>query len=259
MKHLRFPSIVMFVLAAAACGGSSTSETKTAAAAGKPVDAATAGSVSGTARFDGPAPAPEVVRVSTDKNCVENAGPNPQSDSILVGADGALKNAFVYVKDGLDPGYSFETPTTPVLLDQKGCFYSPRVVGLRVGQPIEIVNSDATMHNVHALPVANTEFNRSQMVKGAKNTEVFTTPEVMVRFMCNVHNWMAAYVGVLPHPYFAVTDAEGRFEIRNLPPGTYTLEAWHEKFGRQTATVTVAAKQAQAAAFTFTLKPETTK
>lgn len=226
---------------------------------GKPVDAATAGSIAGKVRFDGPAPAAETVRVSTDKNCVQDAGPNPQSDAILIAADGALKNSFVYVKEGLDPGYGFEAPTAPVVLDQKGCFYSPRVIGIRVGQPLEIVNSDPTMHNVHAMPVANTEFNRSQPVKGAKNTEVFTTPEVMVRFMCNVHNWMAAYVGVLPHPYFAVTDAAGNFEIRNLPPGTYTLEAWHEKFGRQTATVTVGAKEAKTAAFTFTLKPETTR
>jgi hypothetical protein len=137
------------------------------------------------------------------------------------------------------------------VLDQRGCFYSPRVLGIRVGQPLEIINSDNTMHNVHALPVSNTEFNRSQQNKGAKNTEVFTTPEVMVRFMCNVHNWMAAHIGVLPHPYFAVTDAAGHFDIPNLPPGTYTLEAWHEKFGRQTASVTVAAKQAQTASFAF--------
>lgn len=250
---------IVIVGVSAACGGSGSTETKPAAMTGKPVDAATAGSIAGKVRFDGPAPAAETVRVSTDKNCVQDAGPNPQSDAILIAADGALKNSFVYVKEGLDPGYGFEAPTAPVVLDQKGCFYSPRVIGIRVGQPLEIVNSDPTMHNVHAMPVANTEFNRSQPVKGAKNTEVFTTPEVMVRFMCNVHNWMAAYVGVLPHPYFAVTDAAGNFEIRNLPPGTYTLEAWHEKFGRQTATVTVGAKEAKTAAFTFTLKPETTR
>ena len=248
MKRLVLILVVMVM--AAACG-SGSSDTKPAAPTGKRVDAATAGSISGSVRFDGPAPALETVRVSTDKNCVQDAGPNPQSDAVLIAADGALKNSFVYVKDGLDPSYTFDTPKTPVVLDQKGCFYSPRVIGIRVGQPLEIVNSDSTMHNVHALPVSNTEFNRSQPVKGAKNTEVFTTPEVMVRFMCNVHNWMAAHVGVLPHPYFAVTDAAGKFEIKNLPPGTYTVEAWHEKFGRQTATVTVADKQAQTTAFTF--------
>lgn len=251
MKPLISLSFVMVVAAASAACGSGSSDSKPAAPTGKQVDAATAGSISGSVRFDGPAPAIENVKVSTDKNCVQDAGPNPQSDAVLIAADGALKNSFVYVKDGLDPGYAFDTPTTPVLLDQKGCFYSPRVIGIRVGQPLQIINSDNTMHNVHALPVANTEFNRSQPVKGTKHTEVFTTPEVMVRFMCNVHNWMAAHVGVLPHPYFAVTDAAGKFEIRNLPPGTYTVEAWHEKFGRQTATVTVAEKQAQTAAFTF--------
>jgi plastocyanin len=249
--------LIVLLLASAACGGSGSTETKPAAPTGKPVDLATAGSVSGKVRFDGPAPAMETVKVSTDKNCVENAGPNPQSDAVLIAEDGALRNSFVYVKDGLDPGYGFEMPTAPAILDQKGCFYSPRVIGVRVGQPLEIVNSDDTMHNVHAMPVSNAEFNRSQPTKGIKNTEVFNTPEVMVRFMCNVHNWMAAYVGVLPHPYFAVTDAAGNFEIKNLPPGTYTLEAWHEKFGRQTTTVTVGAKQAQSAAFTF--KAETDK
>jgi plastocyanin len=143
-------------------------------------------------------------------------------------------------------------PATPVELVQKGCVYAPRVMGVRVGQPIDVVNADATMHNVHALPMVNQEFNKSQPLQNSHMTHVFTAPEVMVRFMCNVHSWMSSYVGVMEHPYFAVSDEAGRFEIKNLPPGTYTIEAWHEKFGRRTVDVTVADKQPQTAAFTFT-------
>ena len=234
-----------------ACG-SGTGTPAPAAAPGKKVDTATSGSIAGKVKFDGPPPPPEIVRVSTDKNCVQGAGPNPQSDAILVNADGGLRNAFVWVKDGVDPGYAFDPPAGPAVLDQKGCFYTPRIIGVRVGQAIEIVNSDPTLHNVHALPVANKEFNYGQPKMNDRVTEVFTVPEVMVRFMCNVHGWMAAYVGVVPHPYFAVTDDNGNFEIKNLPPGTYTVEAWHEKFGKTTSTVTVAEKQAQTVAFSFT-------
>jgi plastocyanin len=125
------------------------------------------------------------------------------------------------------------------------------VLGIRVGQTIEIVNSDPTLHNVHAVPISNQEFNKGQPFQGMRERQVFTVPEVMVRFMCNVHGWMAAYVGVVAHPFFAVTDDAGKFELKGLPPGTYTIEAWHEKFGRQTGKVTVGERQAQTAAFTF--------
>ena len=154
---------------------------------------------------------------------MQGAGPNPQSDAVLIGADGALKNVFVYIKDGLDPALLVRRRRPQaVVLDQKGCIYSPRVVGVRVGQPLEIVNSDPTLHNVHALPMANQEFNQGQPFQGIRMTKTFTAPEVMVRFKCDVHGWMAAYVGVVAHPFFAVTDADGTFEMKGLPPGTYT-------------------------------------
>ena len=182
--------------------------------------------------------------------------PNPVSDAVLIAADGGLKNVFVYVKDGLDPAYGFDIPTTTVVLDQKGCRYTPRIVGVRAGQPIDIVNSDPTLHNVHALPMANPEFNQGQPIQGFRTTRTFTTPEVMVRFKCDVHSWMAAHVGVVAHPYFAITKDDGSFEIPNLPPGTYTIEAWHEKFGTQVAKVTIGDKQSQTTSFTFTAKAE---
>jgi len=260
-QSFRF-ALVFVIACSAACGAEVADQAAppatpaTPATPAKKVDLATAGSITGKVRFEGTPPGNEVLRLSTDKKCVQDAGPNPQSDAILVGADGAVKNTFVYVKEGLEPGYAFDAPAGPVVLDQKGCIYSPRVLGVRVGQSIEIVNSDDTMHNVHALPMVNQEFNKSQPRVNDRMSTAFTAPEVMVRFMCNVHGWMAAHVGVVDHPYFAVSDEAGQFEIKNLPPGTYTLEAWHEKFGRSTTRVTVAEKQAQTVAFSFAAQPK---
>jgi len=143
-------------------------------------------------------------------------------------------------------------PKDPVVLDQRGCIYTPRVVGLRVGQSIEVVNSDDTLHNVHALPMQNQEFNHGQQFRNMRLTKTFTVPEVMVRFKCDVHGWMAAWVGVTTHPFFAITGNDGTFSLKGVPPGTYTVEAWHEKFGLRTTQVTVAPSQAQTASFTFT-------
>lgn len=239
----------LILLSTVACG--SGAPPPPPAGGGKIVDAATTGSLSGRAIFTGTPPAVETLRMGYDKACVASAGPNPQSDAVLIGADGALKNAFVYVKEGLDPGYSFDIPATAVVLDQRGCIYTPRVLGVRAGQPFEVLNSDDTLHNVHALPMANQDFNQGTPRKGSKLTRTFTVPEVMVRFKCDVHPWMAAYIGVVAHPFFAVTDASGAFEIKGLPPGTYTVEAWHEKFGTRTATVTLDPKGAQTASFSF--------
>ena len=244
-------SLALAIGLAAACGSGAPEPAATASASGKKVDASTAGAIAGRVVFEGAPPAVELIRMTSDKACIQNAGPNPQSDALLIGGDGGLRNAFVWVKDGLDPEYTFETPTTPVVIDQKGCVYAPRVLGVRVGQPIDVVNSDPTLHNVHALPMVNQEFNHGQPVQYSKLTRTFTAPEVMVRFKCDVHGWMAAWVGVVAHPYFAVTGADGAFQLPNLPPGTYTLEAWHEKLGTKTVQVTVASGQTQAASFTF--------
>jgi plastocyanin len=217
----------------------------------KKVDPATVGSLSGRITYTGTKPPAETIRMGTDQACVQGAGPNPQSDAVLIGADGGLKNVYVHVLTGLDPDYGFDVPTAPAVLDQKGCVYSPRVLGVRAGQPIEIVNSDPTLHNVHAMPMKNGEFNKGQPVQGMREKQVFTVPEVMVRFKCDVHGWMAAWVGVSAHPFFAVTDADGKFEIKGLPPGKYTIEAWHEKFGRQTGDVVIVANQPQTLSLSF--------
>jgi plastocyanin len=198
----------------------------------------------------------EGIKMNADPVCVkENTTPQFQ-ETYAVGSDGkALANVFVYVKDGLG-NYVYDTPTMPMTIDQKSCRYHPHVFGIRVGQPLEILNSDPTLHNIHALPKGNAEFNTGQPIQGMKTTHTFTQKEVMVPFKCDVHGWMNAYVGVLDHPYFAVTKEDGKFELNTLPPGTYTIEAWHEKLGTMTQSVTLGPKDTKEVAFTF--KPVTT-
>ena len=253
-------SVLGVVLATAmvACGGSketSSTSSEPSAPAGTPsgqkVDTATAGDVKGTVSVDGTVPKNEPIKMNADPVCVrENKTPQFQ-ETFTVGSDGkALANVFVYVKDGLG-NYVYDTPTEPARIDQKECRYHPHVFGMRVGQPLEIINSDPTLHNIHALPKGNSEFNTGQPIQGMKTTHTFDKPEVMVPFKCDVHGWMNAYVGVLDHPYFAVSDKDGKFELKDLPAGTYTIEAWHEKLGTQTQSVTLAAKESKDINFTF--------
>jgi plastocyanin len=169
---------------------------------------------------------------------------------VVLGTNGALQNVFIYVKDGLG-NLRFPVPSTPAVLDQKGCRYVPHVLGVQVGQPVEIVNSDPTLHNVHAVPATNQEFNTGQPIQGMKHMHTFSTTEVMVPFKCDVHGWMRAYIGVLDHPFYAVTGADGSFTLKGLPPGTYTVEAWHESLGTQTQSVTIGASERKDVGFIF--------
>jgi len=247
-----------FTLAASmvACGGgqetSTTSAPPAGALSGQRVDAATAGNVTGTVTLEGMAPANEGIKMNADPICVkENKGPQ-QQETYVVGSDGkSLGNVFVYVKDGLG-NYVFDAPTESAKLDQKACRYTPHVFGIRAGQPLEIVNSDPTLHNIHAMGKANQEFNNGQPIQGMKMTHTFTSKEVMLPFKCDVHGWMNAYVGVLDHPYFAVTGTDGKFDLKSLPPGTYTIEAWHERLGPTTQSVTLGEKETKD--ITFSLK-----
>ncbi len=250
MSYLHSLAGAALIVASASCGGSG----KDAAPSGPPpgaqrVDESKAGSLAGRVVLDGTAPANPPIKMAGDPFCISQNPNGATSESVVV-TGGGLENVFVYVKDGLG-NYYFETPTEPVKLDQQGCRYLPHVLGVRTGQPLQIVNSDATMHNVHALPDANREFNLGQPIQNQADKRTFTTKEIMVRFKCDVHGWMQAFVGVMDNPYFAVTHDGGKFELKNLPAGTYTIEAWHEKLGTQTQTVTVAEKQAAEMTFTF--------
>jgi hypothetical protein len=257
--------VIMFAAAAAACGGSKeTSSTggepssPAGTPAGEKVDPATAGNVNGTVALDGMAPKNEAIKMNADPVCIREAkGPQFQ-ETYTVSDDGkALANVFVYIKDGLG-NYVYDTPTEPAKIDQKECRYHPHVFGMRVNQPLEIVNSDPTLHNIHALPKNNQEFNTGQPIQGMKMNHTFTAKEVMVPFKCDVHGWMNAYVGVLDHPYFATSDKSGKFELKNVPPGTYTIEAWHEKLGTQEQKVTLGPKESKDVTFTFKAAGPTT-
>jgi plastocyanin len=239
-----------------ACGGkqetSSTSAEPSAPAAtpaGQKVDTATAGDVKGVVSLDGTAPKNEPIKMNADPVCVKE-NKDPQSQETYEVADGKIANVFIYVKDGLG-NYVYDTPTDTVSIDQKNCRYHPHVFGIRVGQPLQIVNSDPTLHNIHAMPKDNTEFNNGQPIQGMKMSHTFTKPEVMVPFKCDVHGWMNAYVGVMDNPYYAVTAKDGSFELKSLPPGTYTIAAWHEKLGTQEMKVTIGPKETKDVNFTF--------
>jgi len=238
---------VGLALVAGACSKEEPPPAKSAVVA-NPVDPATAGSITGVVKLDGKAPAAQSIAMDSDSYCEKQ--PKNSTESVVVGSDSALQNVFVYVKDGLGDR-AFPVPATAVVLDQKGCRYAPHVLGIQVGQTLEILSSDDTLHNVHAMPQQNREFNMAHQLAGIKHTHVFSTKEVMIPFKCDVHKWMNAFVGVLDHPFYAVTTGTGRFELKGLPPGTYTVEAWHEKLGTQTQKVTIGDKQTSDISFTF--------
>lgn len=184
-------------------------------------------------------------------------GKLPRKESVITNENATLRNVFVYVKNA--PKGDYPVPSEPVLLDQKGCMYTPHVLGLRVGQTIEIRNSDPTAHNVHFVPRKNKEFNKSQPKKGLKDTLVFKRAEVMVPIKCDIHPWMSAYAGVLDHPFFAVTGEDGTFELTGLPPGEYTVETWHEKYGKKKQVVKVAVDETKEIEFTYARPPKKKK
>jgi len=246
---LRVAALFLAVIAAACGGGSQPGESSAPPPTVNPVDPATAGNIAGRVAFDGTAPRAEPVRMDSDPNCARQ-GSGTTDETVVVGTNGALQNVFVYVKDGLGD-LRFPVRSAPAILDQKGCRYVPHVLGVQVGQQVEVLNSDPTLHNVHAVPTANREFNTGQPIQGMKHTHTFSTKEVMVPFKCDVHGWMRAYIGVLDHPFFAVTGSDGSFTLEGLPPGTYTVEAWHESLGTQTQTVTIGASESTDVAFSF--------
>jgi plastocyanin len=240
-----------------ATSGDSTQAGATPAAGGSEVAATTGptgdGVVSGTVHFTGTAPKNPTVDMSEEAVCKAKYTGNPV-DSQYVVNNGGLGNAFVYVKSGLPAGAKYAPPATAAVIDQRGCEYHPRVFGMQVGQKLEIKNDDAVLHNIKAVPHMNRGFNISQPTAGMTTTRTFDKEEVMVPFQCNVHSWMQAHAGVLSHPFYAVSSPDGKFSIKGLPPGTYTVEAWHEKLGTQTGTVTVGKGETKTQDFNFTPK-----
>ena len=208
-------------------------------AASTPIDPATAATVSGTVKFDGTAPKANKIDMSQDPAC---KGTN--TAETLVADGGKLANVFVYVKDGLG-SRSFDAPKDAVEIDQKGCQYHPHVLGVQAGQTVQIKNDDQTTHNIHPTPKDNREWNESQPPAAAPLEKNFAREEIMLPVKCNQHPWMKMYINVVKSPFYAVTGTDGKYEIKGLPPGDYTIAFVHEKLGEQTQKVTVAPKDSK--------------
>ena len=221
------------------------------APAAAPVDAATAATITGTVKLDGAAP--KAVRLKTDSDpfCSKAHASSPlMSEEVETDAKGDLANVVVYIKSGLE-NRTFPTPTATVELAQDGCHYKPHIIALMVNQPLAIVNDDQTTHNIHPTPANNKDWNKSQAPGAEKITDSFAREEVAIPVKCNVHSWMKAYIAVLKTPYFQVTKADGTFEIKNLPPGDYTIAAWQEKYGSTEQKITVGPKESKKVDFVF--------
>jgi hypothetical protein len=205
--------------------------------------------VVGTITLKGAVPKLRVIDMTADPTC-QQQNRKPLPDWVIT-KDGRLANAFVYVKGDMLNVYRFAVPDTEVMLNQHACYFEPHVFGLQVGQSLMIINGDPTQHNTHPTPKLNPEWNQTQAAEAPPLVKTFRRAEVMIPIKCNQHPWMRAYVGVLNHPYFAVSDKTGKFEIRNLPPGTYKLVIWHEIFGEQEIDINLVPGENRTADFTF--------
>ncbi len=246
---------LLAVTAMAACGGGdggsseAADEAGEAAPAAAQVDPSTVGTISGMANFGGMVPEMAAIDMSAEEECAAGYGPDgPTAQNVLVSDGGGLANVFVYLSEGVSAAPAVSGAAT---LDQVNCRYTPHVLGVQSGQDIEISNSDNLLHNINATPTENRGFNISQPRAGITSTQRFQVAEVMVPVRCDVHGWMQAYIGVVDHPYFAVTDANGSYSIANVPAGDYTLTAWHEEFGTMTESVTVTAGGTAEASFEY--------
>jgi len=247
--HRILAASIVFV--AAGCGGRPSTDSSPALAA---VDLSTAGSITGVVTLDGAPPVLKPIDMSQSSACVQ-ANPAPVvPPTVVVGEHAALANVVVFAKSGLR-NYKFDTPSSPVVLSQKNCMYEPHVLALMTDQPFEIQNNDPTMHNVHPMPKQNRQWSTSQPAGSAALKSSFARPEFAMPVLCNVHPWMRAFVFVFDHPYFSVSAKTGTFELKDLPPGTYTVEAWHESLGTQDQTVTIGPKESKAVSFEFKPSP----
>jgi plastocyanin len=206
----------------------------------------------GQVRFEGQAPKATPINMAADPSCAKQHSTPVLSQDVVADAKGALQNVVVFVADGLGDRM-FDPPSQPAVIEQKGCMYQPHVLALQANQRLEVVNDDPTSHNVHATPSSNREWNKAES-PGAKVDESFPREEVAIPVKCNVHPWMRSYVAIFKHPYFGVTGKDGTFDLSNLPPGTYTVKAWHEKLGTAIQRVTVGANETKAVDFVFKLK-----
>jgi plastocyanin len=221
------------------------------AAAAWPGVAFAASSITGTVTFTGKAPTIRPITMDADPACAKKHSAPVANEMLVLGSGNTMGNVMVWVSKGVPAGKTYPAPKTPVVLDQSGCQYKPHVMGVMVGQPYKILNSDGILHNVHTLPKLNKAFNKPMPATVKEATITFDKEESIFPTKCDVHPWMNAFVGVFTHPFFSVTSTDGKFTISGLDPGTYEITAWHERLGTQTASVTVAATGAKTQDFKF--------
>jgi plastocyanin len=205
--------------------------------------------VKGAVLFQGTPPKPRLISMAADPSCAKQHPGPVYAQDVVADSKGDLQNVIVFIADGLGDR-TFDAPAQPALFDQKGCEYAPHVLALRANQPLEIVNDDPTSHNIHPLPQNNREWNKAE-IPGTKVEETFAREEIAIPVKCNIHPWMRGYVAVFKHPYYAVTGKDGSFDLPNLPPGTYTIEAWHETLGTSKQQITIGANETKEIHFVF--------
>jgi plastocyanin len=250
--------VVVLAAVCIGCGGKSAAPESAAAPvlttinpSGKPVDTATAGSVSGMILLDGAPPKPRVLNMAAAQACKKQHADNPAtSEDVVPGDGGTLQNVVVYLQGDFS-SYSFDVPQTPASLDQGGCQFQPHVVALMVGQPLDVSSTDKISHNVNAMAKTNATWNHTQSPNGQPYRQAFAHPEVAIPVKCNIHPWMKAYIAVLDSPYFAVTGHDGTFTLKNVPPGTYTLTAWQEAYGSTEQSITVGPHEDKSVTLSF--------
>lgn len=245
----------LFLFAAACGGGEAPPPGENGAPAPAPAEPAATGptgsaSVTGTVTYTGAVPNLRPLDMAADPVCAGKHS-EPVPPQVLVLGDGnTMGNVFVKVSQGVPPG-SYPAPSEPAVIDQQGCIYHPHVIGMIAGQELKFLNSDGILHNVHGLPEQNREFNLGMPANLTEKSVTLNQPEPLFPVKCDVHPWMNAYVAVMSHPFWAVTEADGTYTIENLPAGSYTIEAWHERLGTQNAQVTVADGESATADFSF--------
>lgn len=205
--------------------------------------------IKGVVKFEGTPPKAKAISMAADPSCAKQHSGPVSALEVVTDSKGGLQNVLVFVSDGLGDR-TFDPPKEPVVIAQKGCLYQPRLMAVQANQPIEVVNDDPTSHNIHPTPANNREWNKAEL-PGATVEEAFAREEIAIPVRCNIHPWMRGYIAVLKNPYYAVTKPDGSFDLPNLPPGTYTIKAWHEKLGTSTQSITIGANQTKEINFVF--------
>ncbi len=260
-RVLGLAAAIALTMAVAGCSKKSEQPAEQSAAPAATVNPATAGTITGTVKLVGTAPRMPLIKMGADPACEKNNTGPVHSEEVVVGKDNALANVVVYIKSGLG-NYSYPAPSEPVTLDQKGCMYHPHVITLMAGQQFQVINSDSLTHNIHVMSADNRAWNESQPQSAAPITKTFPRPEMAIPVKCNIHPWMKAYIFVFANPYYSTTGDDGAFTIKNVPPGTYTVEAWAEAAeaqppllsGTAEQQVTVAPSATKSVNFTFQAK-----